>query len=228
MYFYWAKDAGIADADVYVLDLKGNVVDTFIGAAPPHGADIHWRESTDTLICSSGGSAVPEIREINKTTGATIHSWDCTGIGYNQNALVAHDNSYNPSTFYLFTGDASFNIKVTIITAADNNTFVEGATASRSNLYVPQGLVYKDGFLYLLSDSYPSKSNRMIRKLNTDLSGGVLATYMFPTSPQSKEGEGLEIYQNRFYFGSLDRGTNGLSIFRTANIPFLDSVGSDW
>ena len=224
-YFYWGDDTAKV---IKKLDYNGNVISSFSG--PTHCAGGSYATDRGTIYFSSGGGDIPEVWEINQSSGIALHKWDFSGEGYNRGALVVYTTN---NTIYLFTSDSSSNFKIQKYQLYDNLSWIsQGYEYNHTSLGVPQGLTYYNGSIYYLYDTGISKL-----KLNTNGTLEILSTISnFPDGTTEKEG--LTHYDDIFYYGSSNKniykarlnssikfnGVSSTSLYSTASFGINTSL----
>jgi len=204
-YFYFGHNNGKGvDGTIYKIDYTGAKKTSFRG--PPHCAGGDWRENNNTILFSSGGKEPVEIWEIDKSNGAKIRSWDFTDLDYGEGALVTWKKG---NTIYLFTSDYNTsNFTIREVAINDDGTYKLGEVWSHTSLGVPQGLDYKDGYLYYLT-------NKKLYQLKLNVDGGITIENQWNAPPG--ETEGLTWDGQNWYAGDVKRNIwkftfNGSSI----------------
>ncbi len=157
IYYYFAghHDKTKENADIHKIRVFDNLeVALFEKKGPMHSAELLWFRPHDTLLaCSGGNNRKPFVWELNKENGTTLNQWDFEGMGENGGALIAW---IKDEDIYLFTSSQDGGrIAFTHVTLKENGQFIDHDTwhYSETNLGVPQGLDYRDGFLYYLADA---------------------------------------------------------------------------
>ena len=149
---------------------------------------------------------IEELWEINKNNGKKINSWNFEGLGENGGALIAWVDGYN---IILFTSSQDgARIAFNKISLGRRGLYINEGTWSYSSkdLGVPQGLDYRDGYLYYLADAGKTVSDNphIIYKIklenNPAYTVSVLEEYHIDISDET---EGLTIDpEGNIYFGT--------------------------
>jgi len=157
VYYYFAghNDRTNEGADIHKIRIFDNKeISVFAKKGPLHSAELLWYQPHDSILaCSGGNTRKPFVWELNKKTGDVLNKWDFAGIGENGGALIAWIKDNN---IILFTssGDGA-KIAFTKVFLQDGGKSVLGDTwyYSVTDLGVPQGMDYLDGFIYYLADA---------------------------------------------------------------------------
>lgn len=216
VYFYFAghHDKTGEFADIHKIRMFDNKeVATFVHKSPMHTPGMDWFESHDSLLtCSYGKKIKPYVWEVDKNTGECLGKWDCPEIGFGVGGLIAWEKD---NDIILFTSiDDSANIAFTRMTLLPDGKFIDHGTwyytknNDRPNLGVPQGMDYKDGYVWFLADN-PKNVNLnphsiYLLKLedNAEKSVTVCKEYRVDFSRET-EGLTFDLSEN-LYFGSAD------------------------
>ena len=157
VYYYFAghHDRTNEDADIHKIRVFDNVeVAVFEKKGPMHSAELLWFKPYDTLLgCSGGNDRKPFVWELSKDDGEALNKWDFEGVGENGGALIAW---IKEDDIYLFTSSKDGGrIAFTHVTLKEDGKYADHGTwyYSQTHLGVPQGLDYRDGFLYYLADA---------------------------------------------------------------------------
>ena len=210
IFFYFAghNDSTGENADIHKIRIFDNTeVNLFSKAGPLHSAELLWFQTHDSLLgCSGGNNRKPFVWEINKNNGKKINSWNFEGLGENGGALIAWVDGYN---IILFTSSQDgARIAFNKISLGRRGLYINEGTWSYSSkdLGVPQGLDYRDGYLYYLADAGKTVSDnphiiyKIKLKNNPDYTVSILEEYHIDISDET---EGLTIDpEGNIYFGT--------------------------
>lgn len=210
-YFYYAghNDKIKEPADIHVIDkdTKKEVMN-FSRKGALHSAEVALNRLRGTLTaCSGGDGRRPYLYEMDIQTGELINQWDFNGMGENGGGL--HCFTEDGTLVYFTSSGDGARIAFDVITLSydgSGNYSIKGSyTFSRTDLGVPQGLDYYDGYLYYLADAGKTvdKNPHYIYKISLNESGVELnCAYSFDFK---EETEGLCIdTDGTVYMGAAD------------------------
>lgn len=209
-YFAGHNDKTKENADIHKIRMFDNrEMAVFKKKGPLHSAELLWFQPHDSLLgCSGGNNRKPFVWELNKGNGKALNKWDFEGFGENGGALIAWTGDEN---IILFTSSKDgARIAFTKVTLKENGQYADNGTWSYSStdLGVPQGLDYRDGFLYYLADAGKSVADNphAVYKIqledNADKTVTVVEEYRMNLSVET---EGLTIAPDgSMYFGTAE------------------------
>ena len=185
------------EADIHVIRKSDHKeIAKYANVGPLHSAELDMYETHGSLLaCSGGNGRLPYVWELNSGTGAKVNAWDYAGIGENGGALLSW---VGEDDILLFTSSADgAKIAFTRTTLGKSGAKTIGKTwkYSATNLGVPQGMDYVDGYIYYLADAGPtvSQSPHYLYKISLDSAGvgiNIVEKYLIPIGVET---EGLDI-----------------------------------
>lgn len=214
-YFYFAghNDKTNENADIYVIDSDMKDVRVLKKAGPLHSAVMFFDLERETLFASSGGNGrKPFVFEIDVNDGTKLNEWYFDGVGENGGAGIA---KYDTDKIILFTSsDDGAKISFAIVALRDGGEFTieKEYYFSSTDLGVPQGLIYRDGYIYYLADAgiTVNANPHYIYKLALTDEISIIAAYKFKLNAET---EGLCYHDGKTYIGTAKE-----KIFVTADI----------
>ncbi len=158
-YFYYAghNDKTDETADIHVIDKDtGKEVKNFYRKGALHSAEVAVNALRGTLTaCSGGDGRRPYLYEMDIQTGALLNNWDFNGMGENGGGL--HCFTEDGTLIYFTSSKDGARIAFDVITLSydgSNSYKIKSSYLfSRTDLGVPQGLDYYNGYLYYLADA---------------------------------------------------------------------------
>lgn len=230
IYYYYAghNDRTKENADIHKIRVFDNKeVAVFTKKGPMHSAELLWYIPHDSILgCSGGNGRKPFVWELDKNTGDALNKWDFEGMGENGGALIAW--VANDDIIVFTSSQDGARIAFTKVTLQPEGKFIDHGTwsYSKTDLGVPQGMDYRDGFIYYLADSGKTVNDNPHAiykiKLNndTDKTIDIQAEYRVDLHVET---EGLTIdCKGNVYFGTaqekiykLDAKYNELVDYRT-------------
>ncbi len=156
-YFYFAGHNDDTDepADIHVIDAATyQDVRVLRRAGALHSAELYYNYTTKTLFaCSGGDGRRPYVFEIDTDTGERLNAWYFDDYGEKGGGLLTFNDT---GDLILFTssGDGA-KIAFDIVSLGKDGAFSvkESYKYSDTDLGVPQGLEFYDGYVYLLDDA---------------------------------------------------------------------------
>ena len=210
-YFYYAghNDKTKQPADIHVIDKDtGKEVKKLDKKGALHSAEVAVNHLRGTLTtCSGGDGRKPYLYEMDIQTGELINNWDFDGMGENGGGL--HCFTEDGTLIFFTSSEDGAKIAFDVITLAYDGSGSYEIKASyafsRTDLGVPQGLDYYDGYLYYLADAGRSvdKNPHYIYKIAlADNEVKLVCAYLFDFT---EETEGLCIAPDgTVYMGAAD------------------------
>jgi len=197
-YFYWGCNEGASvDGKIYKTEYDGTATTSF--AAPEHVNGLDIRVDHENLICAGYGG---ETWEISKT-GTKIREWDFSALldgTYTHSAEIAY--KAEDTIYYLVFQHTDYDdFKVYEITINDNGTYSVVDTWTSDGIGVPQGLVYKDGCLLMMSQL----DGNTIHKLTLNEDDTITSEIMYADyDADSYYAEGITWIGDNLYYGKND------------------------
>lgn len=157
VYYYFAghNDPTGELADIHKIRMADNEeVAFFDKKAPMHSPGLDWNEYNDTILsCCYGPKLTPCVWELDKNSGESINRWDCPEVGLKAGGLIAWVKKND--IILLTSTENGANLGFTKLTLLPDGKFKECGTwyYSETNLGVPQGMDYKDGCIWFLTDA---------------------------------------------------------------------------
>ncbi len=217
-YFYFAghHDRTKELADVHKIRMSdGKEVAVFEKKAPMHSPGMDWNEYHDTVLsCCYGPTLTPCVWELDKNTGEAIGKWDCPEIGLKAGGLIAWEKKNQ--IILLTSTDDGANLGFTRMKLYPDGKFKEVGTwyYNETDLGVPQGMDFRKGYIYFLTDAGRDANNRKnvninphvisVLKLNNDKKKtvSVVKTYQMDLNVET---EGLTFDpEDNLYFGTAE------------------------
>lgn len=211
-YYYFAghHDSTQELSDIHKIRMSDNKeVATFVKKAPWHSPGIDWNEYNNTILaCCYGPTLTPCVWELNKVTGEVTGKWDCPEVGLKAGGLIAW---VEKNTIILLTStDDGAKLGFTKMILEPEGKFTELGTwyYSETDLGVPQGMDYRDGYLYFLADAGKTVSDNphviYVLKLNNNKNKTVTVKRSYQMD-LGVETEGLTLdTQGNLYFGTAE------------------------
>ena len=193
--FYYAghNDNRGKAADIHIIDAETMAdVRVLENAGAMHSAELYYSHSRSTLFaCSGGDGRKPYVFEIDPTDGKRINEWYFDDLGEKGGGLITFDGDGN---LILFTSsDDGARIGFDVVSLYDGGRFdvLSSCLFSDTDLGVPQGLEWYDGYLYLLCDPGKTVNHEPHYMYKIELvSGGtemkVLAAFNIPADVETE------------------------------------------
>ena len=207
-YFYYAghHDKTNEAADIHVIDATTfQEVRTFSRAGAMHSAELYYNKERGTLFaCSGDDKRKPYVYELNIADGSRLNEWYFDDLGEKGGGLIAFDDN---GDLILFTSSKDgARIGFDVITLGENGAFsvTRSCLFSDTDLGVPQGLEYYDGYVYLMCDAGATveKNPHYLYKIKLgEQSLTIAAAYRIP---MKCETQGICLASDgRVYFGNV-------------------------
>lgn len=130
-------------------------VAVFEKTGPMHGAELAYAPDRGTLFASTGGEGrAAEIWEMNVNDGSVIAKWDFSKTGFGAAAAVAYCGDGEIILFTSVGDGARFALdRIALLSGGAFEVLGSWVYSSGEDPGVPQGLEYRDGYVYLLADA---------------------------------------------------------------------------
>ncbi len=142
-------------ADIHVIDMETmKETDVFLRQGALHSAEVCYRKETGTLTtCSGGDGRRPYVFELDCKTGEKIDEWDFAELGQKGGGLHVFDEKGRLIMFTSSEDGAKISFDIVTLGTGGAYTVEESYYFGDTDLGVPQGLEYYDGYVYLLDDA---------------------------------------------------------------------------
>ena len=206
-YFYYAghNDKKNEAADIHVINattFKEEKV--FSRAGTMHSAELYYHAERGTLFaCSGGDKRKPYVYELSVSDGSKLNEWYFDDLGKKGGALITFDSQGN---LVLFTSSQDgARIGFDVVSLGENGAFsvTRSCLFSDTDLGVPQGLEYYDGYVYLMCDAgrTVAKPPHYLYKIKLQENGITIAAAY--NIPMNTETQGICIAgDGKVYFGN--------------------------
>ena len=210
-YFYYAghHDKTNEQADIHVINAAtGKEEKCFSRKGALHSAEVAVNRLRNTVTaCSGGDGRRPYLFELDIATGEKLNEWYFDGMGENGGGLHCFTED---GTLIFFTSSKdgariAFNTINLKYDGTGSYTVSDSYYFSRTDLGVPQGLDYYDGYVYYLSDAGRTvdKNPHYIYKIG--LKNGAVNLECAYSFDFTEETEGLFIdTDGTVYIGAAD------------------------
>ena len=229
-YYYFAghHDRTGELADIHKIRMSDAVeVALFEKEAPMHSPGLDWNEYNDTVLsCCYGPTLTPCVWELDKNTGKAINQWDCPEVGLKAGGLIAWVKKND--IILLTSTENGANLGFTRLTLLPDGKFIERGTwyYSETNLGVPQGMDYKDGYIWFLADAGKTINDNphaiYLLKLNKDKKKTVSLLKEYRVDlPVATEGLTFDTKGN-LYYGTAEEKIYKIDLHYKKMKPWLE------
>jgi hypothetical protein len=206
-YLYWGNNNGAGAGTIYKIDpATGAVLASWAG--PHHSANGSYRANRGTQLWSTWDTGTPNTVQELDGAGNLIRTYDFSTLvgGLTGGNMAAWDDSVPAGdTIYLLTcssSAANSNSRINRIQLHDDGTWTDlGVVLGSTGLGIPEGLLVRNGKLYLLAED-PTVTATNLRVISRwSLIAGALVQDRQWGYITNFESQGICFYKGQLYQG---------------------------